>query len=90
MRRLLLLLAALPAFSSGCTLTGRQWMNSMTPSTANYDDGTDDAVDPWIAAAAEEGRRTHTQEKVNDPLGLRPYFMSEKARSIEANVGIVE
>lgn len=90
MRSLLILLAVVTLCSSGCTSLPRRWLWSATPSTANYDDSTDDSSDPWISAAAREGRREHTEEKVNDPLGLRKYTMSQKARDIEGNLGIVE
>ncbi|MEZ6068540.1 MAG: hypothetical protein R3B90_23155 [Planctomycetaceae bacterium] len=65
-------------------------MTTWLPSTSDYDDGTDDTTDPWITKGADEGRREFTRETVNDPLGLRPYFMSSKARDIERNVGIME
>jgi hypothetical protein len=73
---------------TGCQMLAR--FNRMLPTTADYDDGTDDTTDPWITAGAEEGRREYQREEVSDPLGLRPYLMSEKARSIEHNVGIGE
>lgn len=44
--------------------------------------------DPWIRSAGDIARTEHTYEEVRDPLGLRKYFTSEKAREIERNVGI--
>ncbi len=67
----------------GCTTVSR-----MIGPTTDYEDPTEMTSDPWARAAAEEGRRGFARETVNDPLNLRQYFMSEKARSIERNVGI--
>lgn len=44
--------------------------------------------DPWVHQAGNIARNEHTPEEVQDPLGLRNYFTSEKARSIERNVGV--
>lgn len=44
--------------------------------------------DPWIRDAGDIARSEHPPEDVNDPLGLRKYFTSEKARDIERNVGV--
>jgi hypothetical protein len=44
--------------------------------------------DPWVNEAGNIARKEHTPEEIHDPLGLRNYFTSEKARSIERNVGI--
>ncbi len=47
-----------------------------------------ESADPWIRSAGDIARTEHTYEEVHDPLGLRKYFTSEKAREIERNVGI--
>ena len=44
--------------------------------------------DPWVREAGSFARATHPSERVDDPLGLRKYFTSEKAREIERNVGV--
>jgi len=44
--------------------------------------------DPWIREAGDIARSEHPPEEINDPLGLRKYFTSEKAREIERNVGV--
>ncbi len=60
------------------------------PPVRTSDPGTDGSSDPWIQQAASEGRREYSVEKVNDPLGLRKYVMSDRAREIERNVGIID
>jgi|GEM_PF-1756092 len=47
-----------------------------------------DKSDAWVHSAGDVARTEHTLEEIHDPLGLRKYFMSEKAREIERNVGI--
>ena len=88
MSRLLagLALSTIIACQIGCSMTqGR--LARMLPSTGHYDDGTDDSSDPWIGNAAAEGRSEYSVEKQSDPLGIRPYLMSQKARDIERNLG---
>ena len=60
------------------------------PPIRTAEPGTDGSSDPWIQQAASEGRREYSVEKVNDPLGLRKYVMSDRAREIERNVGIID
>lgn len=86
---LALVAAVLLAAQAGCT-GFKQRVARLVPPSGGYDDPTDDTSDPWISKAAQEGRNGYKQEKVNDPLGLRPYFMSQRARDIETNMGIVE
>jgi len=68
----------------------RQLVKDFTPESLDEENPADDPGDPWIAAAAGEGRQDQKAEKSNDPLHLRQYFLSNKARSIENNVGIAE
>lgn len=84
----LILLAAALSTSLGCTLAQKAGMASVTPNGVGHD-GTESS-DPWVMEAAAEGRRDFHGESARDPLGLRPYFMSQKARDIERNVGIME
>ena len=88
MRRTLttLLLLSLLGSQFGCSFS-RGRLARMLPNTGGYDDGADDSSDPWIADAANEGRAEFKVEKDADPLGLKPYFMSQKARDIERNLG---
>lgn len=44
--------------------------------------------DPWVEDAGSFARVEHTREEVRDPLGLRDFLTSEKARQIERNVGV--
>jgi hypothetical protein len=78
--------ATVLALPSGCsTMRGR--LARMLPDSQGYDDGTDSS-DPWIAEGASEGRAEFTKEKEADPFGIKPLFMSQKARDIEKNLGI--
>ena len=84
------LLVSLSLLQSGCQMghLGNGRFARLMPTTGGYDDGTDDSSDPWIAAAADEGRVDHERQREPDPLGLKGFFMSQKARDIERNVGI--
>lgn len=68
-------------------LTGCSSLAALQPPTSGYADGTESS-DPWVMQAAAEGRRDIAPEDANDPLNLRRFFMSQKARDIETNVGI--
>lgn len=83
MRTQLVVFVALLGLSSvGC--------QSMWPGkamrTARHD--TPESDDPWIRSAGDIARTEHTYEEVQDPLRLRKYFTSDKAREIERNVGV--
>lgn len=81
MQRLMFVLLLL-ATTQGCqSLVG----SKATAVAAQEGSGKDD---PWVRSAGDIARTEHTYEEVHDPLGLRKYFTSEKARSIERNVGI--
>lgn len=53
----------------------------------DYISGADEKDEAWVTEAADEARGDRPREKEADPLGLKPYIMSEKARSIERNLG---
>jgi len=82
--------------SQGCSVVQtmregtRQVVKDFTPESLDEANPADDPGDPWIAAAASEGRQDQKGETANDPLHLRQYFLSNKARAIENNVGIAE
>ncbi len=82
--------------SQGCTIAQtmrdgtKQLAKDFTPQSWDEDNPADDPGDPWIAEAASEGRADQKAEHSNDPLHLRQYFLSNKARAIENNVGIAE
>ncbi len=86
----------LALFAEGCTVFQtmrdgtRQIVKDLTPESLDEANPADDPGDPWISAAASEGRFDQRTEVANDPLHLRQYFISPKARSIENNVGILE
>ncbi len=44
--------------------------------------------DPWTTQAGTEGRAGRPVEKEYDPLHLKQFMMSEKAREIERNCGV--
>jgi hypothetical protein len=68
----------------------RDLVRDFTPESLDEANPADDPGDPWIAAAASEGRKDEKVERSNDPLHLRQYVLSNKARAIENNVGIAE
>ncbi|SFI00572.1 hypothetical protein [Planctomicrobium piriforme] len=58
------------------------------PGTANTRGRENPTEDPWVQSAGDIARTEHPAEEVRDPLGLRKYLTSEKAREIERNVGV--
>lgn len=44
--------------------------------------------DPWSGDVGQVARTEHPAEPIHDPLGMRNFFTSEKARQIERNVGV--
>ena len=62
--------------------TGRMFK----PDTRDYDNGADDDGSEWDFVA-KEGRAGQEREQDPDPW-FKQMFMSEKARSIERNLGI--
>jgi hypothetical protein len=87
-------IAVITAGFSGCTALQsvgsqtRAWLASLKPESYVNDNPQDDPGDPWIEAAGLEARADQTRESSGDPLGVRRFTMSEKARSIERNMGI--
>ena len=75
---------------AGCTSFREHalWNAKKAFSNPDYVDTTEMEDETWITEAAETGRKGRTVEESIDPLNLREIFMSEKARSIERNVGI--
>lgn len=53
----------------------------------DYINGTEEEDDAWVSEMGEEARSNHRRERDPDQW-FKNYFMSEKARSIEHNVGI--
>jgi hypothetical protein len=68
----------------------KQLVKDFTPESLDEANPADDPGDPGIAAAAGEGRHEQKSETANDPLHLRKYVLSNKARAIENNLGIAE
>ena len=93
LKRTALVCLALIISQSGCLSTGGAGggrLSRLLPAPEQTDYGPSGSSDPWIQEAVAEGRRDHSVEKVNDPLKLRRFFVSERAREIEASVGIVD
>lgn len=76
---------------AGCAATNpvarhtRSVMKNLTPESWDEEMASDDPGDPWISAAAIEGRSDQPREPAHDKL--RNLLMSPKARAIEENVG---
>lgn len=88
------LFCGLLLFSAGCTLMSTmqgmasQSIAALRPTSMDGWDPGSEASDPWVAEVAAEGRGNRPIEKEYDPLGLKKYLMSDKARDIERNMGI--
>lgn len=88
----LLFLAGLFALPSGCALMdatkefGRQTKRTFTFRPGDYRDLTEEETNDWTESVGKEGRGNQPLEKDPDPW-FANLFMSEKARSIERNVG---
>lgn len=67
-------------FAAGCQSVPH-WMKMKEVDGAKADD-------PWTTQAGTEGRAGRAVEKEYDPLNLKQYLMSEKAREIERNCGV--
>lgn len=88
-----ILLAFLVTSSSGCALT--EPLKPVAHYTkrvfqfrgTDYVDPTEEEVDYWITDAGDEARGDQPRERDPDQW-WKNYVMSEKARSIERNVGI--
>ncbi len=88
----LIIVAGFIFSSTGCmSLTGPQNALAKTgrmfkPDTRDYDDGSDEDGREWDFVA-KEGRAGQEREVDPDPW-FKQMFMSEKANSIERNLGI--
>jgi hypothetical protein len=94
--RTLIVLAVCGLSFPGCALVHtvqdgtKKLVKDFTPESLDEAHPADDPGDPWIAAAASEGRAEQKGETANDPLRLRKYVLSNKAWAIENNLGIAE
>ena len=88
-----LLLACWSGAFAGCAVMepvsamGRYAKSLLTFRSSDYSNPTEEQVDPWIEEAGSEARAGRPRERDPDQW-YKKYFMSEKARSIERNVGI--
>ncbi len=86
------ILAAMALSSVGCNIMPagkdafRKTTRMFTPRTSDYDDGSDDSGKEWDFVG-NEGRAEQVREQDPDPW-FKDIFMSEKANSIERNLGI--
>jgi hypothetical protein len=71
--------------ASGCQT---MWSSRLAKSLKPTDGRHQPATDPWITEAGTVARTEHPTDKVDDPLGLRKIFVSDKAREIERNCGV--
>jgi hypothetical protein len=71
--------------TSGCQT---MWSPKLAKSFSATDGRHKPSTDPWITEAGTVARTEHPTDKVDDPLGLRKIFVSEKAREIERNCGV--
>jgi hypothetical protein len=80
--------------SAGCAVMSTmrevtsQTVEALRPSSFDGWDPGSETSDPWIQQAGAEARGDRPVEKEYDPLGLKKYVMSDKARDIERNMGI--
>lgn len=85
-------LCLLIAFSSGCSMVEhptsamRRMTRMFTPNPRDFSDGSEEDTGEWDFVG-EEGRGDRTRERDPDPW-FKKYLMSEKANSIERNLGI--
>ncbi len=89
----LVVLLAFACGFTGCVLVkplepmAKYVKHSLTFRGDDYADPTEMEDEAWVSQVGEEARGDRPREKDPDPWFKR-YFMSEKARSIERNVGI--
>jgi hypothetical protein len=90
--RLLLLLAVLVTTTMGCHLVEnpksatRRMTRMFTPNPTDWDSKSAEDAGQWDFVG-DEGRAEQVREKDPDPW-FKKYLMSEKANSIERNLGI--
>ncbi len=89
--RRLFILGAL-TWAAGCTMLdemaemNRQTWRAIRPKATDYRDTINDPDDEWSFVGAE-ARGDHAMEREPDRF-WKKYFQSERARSIERNLGI--
>ncbi|MFV0446275.1 MAG: hypothetical protein ACK5Q5_22100 [Planctomycetaceae bacterium] len=71
----------------GCASTRGQ-LAGASLSNRDADELVGSSTDPWVSAAAEQGRAGQHRESEPDPLHIRDFFTSPEARDIERNLGI--
>lgn len=83
----------LAVFATGCGIVpavqdlGSYMKSRLKPRHADYTMGAEEESDAWVEDNLTVARETRHVTKDPDPW-WKEYFMSEKARSIERNVGI--
>ena len=91
-RRPLMVASLLFAATSGCSMVEhpsvamRRMTRMFTPNPNDFDTELEDHKDDW-SSVGEEGRADQTRERDPDPW-FKKYLMSEKANSVERNLGI--
>lgn len=91
-RLILLGLCLISITGSGCAMVEhpktamRQMTRMFTPNPNDWDEQSDEDSGEWDFVG-EEGRGDQTRERDPDPW-FKKYLMSEKANSIERNLGI--
>ena len=90
----IMILVGMFFLQQGCTTMmdsarnmGHQTKQFLSIKPGGYRDATEEEVDDWTEDVGREGRGNQPMEKDPDTW-WRDLFMSEKARSIERNVGI--
>ncbi len=88
----LLLIAALIMAHSGCaaiTQNSRSMWRALR-TDGNYADSTEGPDELWVQQAGDQARESHPRETATEPAWFRGLIMSDRARSIERNLGIDE
>lgn len=84
------LYAASLAFA-GCTTNSQSMFKAWSPvKDADYADPTSGKDDPWTSQAGSVGRADRPLEKSEEPRWFRKAIMSDRAREIEANLGVTD
>ncbi len=79
--------------STGCMLATplRQMTDytksMLTPNGYDYEDPTEEKDEVWVTEVGDEGRKGHPRERDPDQW-YKKYFMTERARGIEHNLGV--
>lgn len=89
-----LLFCSVLLFSAGCSVMSSmqgmaaKTMEALRPGSFDGWDPGSESTDPWVQQAGAEARGDRPMQTEYDPLKLRQYLMSDKARDIERNMGI--